>query len=260
MVMNKEIKINGYSLTRKWYDFARENPNKTKPVHHAIINWLIQLNNELLWVENFAVPTYHSMSVIGVSSYNTYKKAFKELVDWGFIIPITKSKNQYNPNIIALSKIDEAKQSALSIIDEAQLKQLSHNKTKQTKQTLKPKEAGKPASDNEFVSLVMNEYKKVYPLYEFIFWAKEKKAAKQLTTLWKKLNPLFTEEETLASLHDYFVKCSLIKDGYNDINMDLTWAITHYNKLIKIIEAGPKKNNNAPFVQKEKDYSIKVKR
>ena len=48
------------------------------------------------------------MSILGIHSYNTYKVALKDLIEFGFITMVKKSTNQYNSNIIALSKFDEA--------------------------------------------------------------------------------------------------------------------------------------------------------
>jgi hypothetical protein len=48
------------------------------------------------------------MEAIGISSYNTYKKGLDDLVEWGFIQMLERSKNQYSSNIIALSFFDEA--------------------------------------------------------------------------------------------------------------------------------------------------------
>jgi len=50
---------------------------------------------------------------IGISSYNTYIRTLNDLVEWGFIEMIERSKNQYSSNIIALSNFDKALDKAL---------------------------------------------------------------------------------------------------------------------------------------------------
>jgi len=50
---------------------------------------------------------------IGIRSYNTYINTLNDLVDFGFIKLVEKSKNQYSSNIIALSKNDKAPNKAL---------------------------------------------------------------------------------------------------------------------------------------------------
>lgn len=50
---------------------------------------------------------------IGIRSYNTYIKTLNDLVEFGFIKLIEKSKNQYSSNIIALSNYTKALDKAL---------------------------------------------------------------------------------------------------------------------------------------------------
>ena len=112
-------RLTGYDLSRQWFDFAFDNPDKVTPVHAALYFFTMELNNRLGWKEKFGLPTYHAMEAIGVKAYNTYKKAFNDLVKWGFIRLIEKSKNQHKANIIALSNFDRPTESALSNFDKA---------------------------------------------------------------------------------------------------------------------------------------------
>lgn len=75
--------------------------------------WNVELNNRLGWVKKFASPASQAMAAAGIKSYNTYKKVFRDLVDWGFIEVIQEAKNQYSSNVIALSFIDKALDKAL---------------------------------------------------------------------------------------------------------------------------------------------------
>lgn len=52
-------------------------------------------------------------SAIGIHSYNTYTNTLTDLIEWGFIKMIQKSKNQYSSNIIALSNFNKAPTEAL---------------------------------------------------------------------------------------------------------------------------------------------------
>lgn len=101
-MMDKPKKNTGYTLSRQWHDFAFEHQGKVRPSHAALYFWLIELNNSLGWIEVFGVPTLHSMAAIGVSSYKTYKKAFDDLVAWGFVEVLEKSKNQSTTNLVTL--------------------------------------------------------------------------------------------------------------------------------------------------------------
>lgn len=105
--------LNGYQLSRNWFDFCFENPEKIHPNHTAIFFFAIEHCNRMGWKKKFRFPTSMAMEAIGIKSYNTYIKSFRDLVDWGFITLIQKSKNQYSSNIIALSKIDKAPDKAL---------------------------------------------------------------------------------------------------------------------------------------------------
>jgi len=110
---NNEIDLNGYSLTRAWFDFSFENPDKVTTNHTAMYLWLVELNNRMGWAERFSSPASQTMAAIGIKSYNTYKKTLKDLVEWGAVIMVAESKNQYTSCIIALSNFDKAHNKAL---------------------------------------------------------------------------------------------------------------------------------------------------
>ena len=111
--MKEKNKLSGYELSRQWFDFSFENPDKIKPIHSAIYFFAIEHNNRLGWRKVFGFPTTMVMDAIGVKSYNTYIKALQELVEFGFIEMVERSKNQYSSNIIALSKFNKALDKAL---------------------------------------------------------------------------------------------------------------------------------------------------
>ena len=96
--------MNGYALSKKWFEFAKENPDLIRPNDTALYLWLIEKNNSCNWVEKFSITSTENMSACGFQTYPPYKKAFDKLVDLGFVKVITKSSNQYQANIIALSK------------------------------------------------------------------------------------------------------------------------------------------------------------
>lgn len=105
--------MNSYNLSRAWFDWCFENPEKITPTHTALYFFAIEHCNRLGWKKKFGFPTTMVMEAIGIKSYNTYKKVLFQLVDFGFIEMIEKSKNQYSSNIIALSKYDKANNKAL---------------------------------------------------------------------------------------------------------------------------------------------------
>lgn len=109
----KEDKINGYQLSRIWFDWCFENPEKISPIHSALYFFCIEHCNRLGWKDKFGLPTTMAMEAIGIKSYNTYIKTFNDLIIFGFITLFEKSKNQYSANIIALSKYNKALDKAL---------------------------------------------------------------------------------------------------------------------------------------------------
>lgn len=118
--------MNGYELSRNFFDFCFENPEKVKPNHVALYFFAIEHCNRLGWKEKFGLPTEMTKAAIGIHSYGTYSKTLNDLIDWGFIILVTKSANQYSSNIVALSKFDKALDKAL---DKAMIKHASKHET-----------------------------------------------------------------------------------------------------------------------------------
>lgn len=107
--------MNSYELSRIWFDFCFENPEKIKPNHTALYFFIIEHCNRLGWKEKFGLPMEMAKEAIGISNYRTYSKTFEDLVDWGFIIVHQKSKNQYSANIIAIAQNTKANTKALDV-------------------------------------------------------------------------------------------------------------------------------------------------
>ena len=114
--------MNSYELSRKWFDWSFENPEKISPNHSALYFFAIEHCNRLGWRKKFGFPTEMAKDAIGIKSYKTYIKTLNDLVDWGFIEMVEKSKNQYSANIIALAEFTEALDKAL---DKAMVKHVS---------------------------------------------------------------------------------------------------------------------------------------
>jgi len=111
--------MNGYDLSRKWFDWSFENPERINPNHTALYFFIIEHCNRLGWKEKFGLPTTMAKEAIGIRSYNTYINTLNDLVEFGFINLIEKSKNQYSSNIVALSNFNKAPDKAL---DKAMIK------------------------------------------------------------------------------------------------------------------------------------------
>lgn len=132
--------MNGYDLSRNWFNFCFDNPEKIRPNHTALYFFAIEHCNRLGWKDKFGLPSSMAMEAIGIHTYNTYINTLKELVEWGFIKMVQKSKNQYSSNIVALSNFNEALYKAPSkALDKALSKHSTKHSTKQRKSTIESK-------------------------------------------------------------------------------------------------------------------------
>lgn len=103
-----------YSLSRNFWDYSFENPDKLKPNHAAIYFFAIEHCNRLGWKDKFGLPTTMVMEAVGIKNYKTYHSALMDLVDIGFIKLLEKSKNQYSANLIAIVNFTKANAKALT--------------------------------------------------------------------------------------------------------------------------------------------------
>ena len=92
-----------YSLSRNFWDYAFDNPEKISPNHSAIYFFAIEHCNRLGWKEKFGFPSQMTMDAVGIKKHQTYIRYFEDLCEWGFFKLIQKSKNQYSANIISLT-------------------------------------------------------------------------------------------------------------------------------------------------------------
>jgi hypothetical protein len=67
------------------------------------------------WKKKFGLPMEMAKEAIGIKNYRTYAKTFYDLIEWGFIELIQKSKNQYSSNIIAIVENAKANTEANTI-------------------------------------------------------------------------------------------------------------------------------------------------
>lgn len=105
--------MNSYELSRGFWDFAFDNPDRIKPIHSAIYFFAIEHCNRLGWKEKFGLPSQMVMEAIGVKNWRTYSQGLNELIDFGFIKLLEKSSNQYSSNIIAIVNFTKADTKAL---------------------------------------------------------------------------------------------------------------------------------------------------
>jgi len=145
--------MSGYELSRQWFDFQFENSSKVTPSHGMLYLFLCEINNRMGWCQEFQITAKECMQGMSCHSYNTYKKCLDDLIDFGFIKLVRKSSNQWQTNIIALSKNDKALYKAL---DKALIKH-STNQSESTIQStgdiLKPKTINLKQENNETIAV-----------------------------------------------------------------------------------------------------------
>jgi hypothetical protein len=150
--------MNGYELSRDWFNFCYENPEKVKTNHTALYFFAVDHCNRLGWKRKFGLPTEMAKDAIGIKSWHTYIKAFNDLVEWGFFDLIERSKNQYSSNIIALIKNNEALDKAL---DKATTKHASKQLRSTHQSTHQSIDSIDKLYNKEQINLITKEYKKV---------------------------------------------------------------------------------------------------
>jgi len=94
--------MNSFELSRSWFNFCFDNPERINPNHSAIYFFAVEHCNRLGWKEKFGFPSQMVMEAVGIKNWRTYSKALSELVEFGFIEMVEKSKNQYSSNIISI--------------------------------------------------------------------------------------------------------------------------------------------------------------
>ena len=104
----------GYELSRNWFDWAFENPDKATANHTALYLWLCEINNRCGWSEKFQITANECMNGMSCKSYKTYRKCLTDLIDWQFVVLVKQSVNQHQCNVIAIVKNAKATTKALT--------------------------------------------------------------------------------------------------------------------------------------------------
>ena len=204
--------LNSYELSRKWFDFSFKNPEFINPSHTAIYFFAIEHCNRLGWKEKFGFPTEMAKEAIGIKSYNTYIKAFNDLVEWGFFIMIEKSKNQYSSNIIALSKFDKALDKAT---DKALDKAFTNHNRKQSESTCQSNDSINKQLNNITIKQLNNKTIKPKKGLIFPFESEEFKTAWGNWVVYKKGEYGF-KYKTLQSEQGALMKLSELSKNENE--------------------------------------------
>ena len=152
--------MNGYALSRAFWNWAFENPDKNTPTHAAMFMWFVEKWNRCGQKQKISITTSETMEALGINSRNTFSKVFSELVEYGFIEIIQDSKNQYTSKIISLAQnLCKHEVSTDTALDKALIQQGSEqgastvtiNKTKKqdNKETIKQHNHNDDDSENK---------------------------------------------------------------------------------------------------------------
>lgn len=148
--------MNSYDLSRTFFNYSFENPEKINTNHIAIYFFAIEHCNRLGWKDKFGFPSQMVMEAVGIKNWRTYSKHLNDLVEYGFIKMIEKSKNQYSSNIIAIVKNTKATTKAL---DKALQKH--HTKHIQSIVSIDKQETSKQET-NIYINFLKNNYTSIY--------------------------------------------------------------------------------------------------
>lgn len=170
-------KLTGYELSRQIFDFSFDNPEKIRPPHMAIYFFAIEHCNRLGWKEKFGFPTQMAMEAVGIKNWRTYNSAFSDLVEWGFINLIEKSKNQYSSCVISLcKKYNSNEEASTKSLDKA----LQKHGQKQSNSTV--------VIDKQLNKEQENKEPLVYPFQNFWDDYDKKKERKKCEQKWKSMS------------------------------------------------------------------------
>jgi hypothetical protein len=109
--------MNGYSLSKKWFSWAFENPHLNTPTITALYFFILEKWNRCGQKGKIMLHSSEAMQAIGVKNYKTYKKSLMALIEFGFLELLQESKNQYTCNIVSLVNSTQEQE---TVFDEAQ--------------------------------------------------------------------------------------------------------------------------------------------
>lgn len=205
--------MTSYELSRNYFDWCFENPEKVSPNHTAIYFFAIEHCNRLGWRDKFGFPTQMAMDAIGIKKNQTYTRYLNELVEFGFIKMVQKSTNQYSANIISLisakPKNGKALDKAIVRHGVKQTESIGRSNSTIDKPITSKPITSKPTID-EFIEYALENKPKAnkqelifkYKSWENNDWCITRKDKKEPIKIWKTtlLNTLkYINEEVIAN-------------------------------------------------------------
>jgi len=230
--------MTGYELSRYWFDWAFNNPEKVKPIHAAIFFFAIEHKNRLGGKEKFGFPSLMTMEAIGVKKHQTYSKALNELAEWGFIEFIERSKNQFSSNIISIRAVPKNGKARGKALDKAFIKhgakqgystgQGMDNIVKPINQLTNNNPDEDAAKEIEVIIGESEEFK-INQIYDC--FVKEIKSGERFTAIEAIYRRLKVRKGTLQKILDDY-KGQLVID--NKLHKNTQSMLTHFNNYCNV--------------------------
>lgn len=223
--------MNSYELSRNWFNWCFENPEKISPNHTAMYFFIIEHCNRLGWKEKFGLPMEMTKDAIGIKNYRTYSNTLNDLIEWGFITLVQKSKNQYSSNVIAIVKNTKANTKALD-------KAMQTHSQKQVESIV--------CIDKPNNNITIEQINNIFSFDEFWNLYDKKTDRKKCEDKYKKLS--LVQIEKIKSALPIYIKS---KPDVQYRKNPLTWLNGEcWNDEVKLIEQS-NVNNNVLFVTPE---------
>jgi len=251
-------KLNGYTLTKAWFNFAFNNPEVFNTTDHALYFWVMDCANRNGWKSKFSFAASTAMEVLSISHYNTYKKAFDKLVAHGFISVVRKSPNHHQATIISISQNDIVSDELTNtltntlgdVVSDELTTRLSDTLYKQQTTNYKPKtvKATPPPPLIDVEPEILERYLK------FETWAKEN--APRVLKMKEPLTP--KQLQSLLEVSDAISVKTIFEEMHNWA--DLTKKVSVYKTAKTWLER--RKTNpigKQPEPQKKSSYDRKFK-
>lgn len=98
--------MNGYDLIKFFYEEFDTNESMTaecNSAHFALFFRIVEQQNLVGWnKKSFGLPTEVTMRYSGIGNENTFRNKLKDLVQWGTVIIVAESVNQYQSRKVSL--------------------------------------------------------------------------------------------------------------------------------------------------------------
>lgn len=173
--------MNSYDLSRNFWNWAFDNPEKVSPNHAAVYFFAIEHCNRLGWKKKFGFPSQMTMDAIGIKKHSTYIRYFNDLVEFGFFTLVQKSHNQYSSNIISLTSALPKKGGAMD-------KAILNHREKQTESNGQSKRSINKQLNNLTTKQLNNKQDSIFSFNEFWEMYNHKKDRAKTEKKYDKLN------------------------------------------------------------------------